>query len=329
MNGDHTEDNLLIARAFGYPDATASEMVGLTEKCGLWRVVDAQGAHQLEVAWPGGKISDRPEIRREVVLIYREACKKLGVSARQEHVEAPKHLAGESSAGGKRGTASTVAEDQAPASPKPFSQQLREGTWSDHSDSEGSGFMENIMRGRATLEDYVALVAQHYFMYEALEEVADRFSGDASFAPFHPAPLARMASLEADLAYLIGDDWRERITATPATAAYAARIRGVGEEGWVPGLVAHHYTRYLGDLSGGQMIAKRVVKQHGFDGAGVAFYSFPELGDLTEFKQRYRALLDSLGETLSAEERARVVDEVRTAYRFNTEAFIDLARARN
>ena len=71
----------------------------------------------------------------------------------------------------------------------------------------------------------------------------------------------------------------------PATAAYADRIREIAAEGWLPGIIAHHYTRYLGDLSGGQMIAKRVKKQFGFERAGIAFYDFTELGDLGEFKK--------------------------------------------
>ena len=74
-----------------------------------------------------------------------------------------------------------------------------------------------------------------------------------------------MPALEADLRHLIGADWRERIAPVPSTSAYAARILEAAEEGWAAGVIAHHYTRYLGDLSGGQMIARRVAKQHGLD----------------------------------------------------------------
>lgn len=317
MNGDHADDNLLIARAFGAPEASASQMIGLDERAGVWRVTDPAGERELRVEWPGGAIAERPEIRREVVVLYQAACERLGIAPREEH-----------GAGSEARHRSEAETETAAEAPQPFSQQLREATWSDHSDSEGAGFMESIMRGTASLDDYVALAAQHYFMYDALESVAEGLAEDPAFAPFHPAGLARMASIEADLAHLLGDEWSERISPTPATERYAARIRQVGDEGWLAGLVAHHYTRYLGDLSGGQMIARRVSKQHGLDSAGVEFYAFPELGDLAEFKNAYRAELDRLGEALSAEERARVVEEVRLAYRFNTETFVDLARAR-
>ncbi|MFA5607127.1 MAG: biliverdin-producing heme oxygenase [Leucobacter sp.] len=318
MNGDHPEDNLLIARAFGYPDATASEMVGIRGDAGVWRVADAAGEHELAVPWPGGAITERPEIRREVVALYHAACERLGVEPRQEHE--PEQ--GSHHHGGQPAAADAEAGD------KPFSRVIREGSWSDHSDSEGSTFMEDIMRGIGTLQDYVDLVAQHYFMYEALDAATAQVAADPAFAGFHDRGLDRMASLERDLVHLIGDDWRDQISPVPATEAYAQRIREVGEEGWVAGVVAHHYTRYLGDLSGGQMIAKRVARQHGFEQDGIAFYDFAGLGSLAEFKERYREALDRLGVELSAEEQARMLDEVRVAYGFNTAVFVDLGKAK-
>ncbi len=188
--------------------------------------------------------------------------------------------------------------------------------------------MEDIMRQRASIDDYAALVAQHYFMYEALEAASKQFSADAELAALHPAALLREQAIAEDLELLYGADWRERIVAEPATLAYAERIREVAAENWLAGILAHHYTRYLGDLSGGQMIAKRVQKQHGFDGAGASFYDFTQLGDLAEYKQAYRATLDKLGERLSEAERQRVIDEVRLAYRFNTEVFNDMQKRR-
>ena len=329
MNGDHVEDNLLIARAFGYPEASGSTMVGLDGTAGVWSVTDPAGTHELRVDWPAGTISERPQIRREVVLLYRAACEKLGIAPREEHQE-PQHLQsaqdhphgaqGHPHGGGNPHAA--AVEDHS------FSGQLRRATWGDHGDSEHATFMEDIMRGRASREDYAALVAQHYFVYLALEEVAEQLVQDPAYAAFHPAALVRLPALEVDLEHLLGGGWRELISPVPATEAYAARIREVAAEGWKPGIVAHHYTRYLGDLSGGQAISRLMVRQHGFDGAGVAFYDFPELGDLRAFKEGYRDALDALGADLDETERQRMIDEVRAAYRFNTETFLDLGKAR-
>ena len=334
MNGDHAGDNLLIAQAFGYPEATESTMVGVTDAAGQWRVTDPAGEHELSVSWPNGPISERPQIRRAVVELYQAACAKLGVPAREEH-QAPtaattaphvEHGA-HAHAHGKQADAAQADAAQA-TEDRPFSVVIRESSWSDHSDSEGATFMEDIMRGKGSLQDYIDLVAQHFFMYEALEAAADRVASDPNFSGFHAPALVRLPALEADLAHLIGADWRERIVAAPATAAYAARISEVAAEGWVAGVVAHHYTRYLGDLSGGQYIAKRVAKQHDLPTAGVEFYDFTELGDLAEFKNQYRAALDVLGARLDGAERARMLDEVRTAYAFNTAVFRDLGQAK-
>ena len=84
----------------------------------------------------------------------------------------------------------------------PFSQALRERTWTGHSESEGAGFMSDLMTGKGTREDYIALVAQHYFVYEALESAAARFAEDAEAQPFLSEQLTRMSALESDLEQL-------------------------------------------------------------------------------------------------------------------------------
>jgi hypothetical protein len=81
MNDDHLDDNLLIARAFGNPDATSATMTTLDDLGGSW-VYSAQGAeHELTVPW-SEQISERPEIRREVVKLYDAACERLGIEPR-------------------------------------------------------------------------------------------------------------------------------------------------------------------------------------------------------------------------------------------------------
>lgn len=331
MNDDHLDDNLLIAKAFGYPNATASTMTGLDEQAGVWRVTDAAGEHELRVDWPGAPIADRPQVRRQVVELYKAACATLGVPARDEHEPAEAaahgHAHGEAHphAGSSPHGHNPHAAEEAADGPKPFSRVVRESSWSDHSSSEGANFMEDIMRGVASKQDYIDLVAQHFFMYEALEEAATQLASDPAYAGLHPAALVRLGTLEVDLEHLLGANWRDEIRPVPASAAYAARIREVAAEGWLPGIIAHHYTRYLGDLSGGQIIARRVARQHGFDGAGVAFYDFASLGDLKAFKENYRDGLDALGETLDEGEQQRMIEEVRAAYAFNTAVFVDLA----
>ena len=209
--------------------------------------------------------------------------------------------------------------------PIPFSTALRERSRTAHSGSEHAGFMDDLMRGRGTRDDYVALVAQHWFIYDALEAAAEAMRDDPVAAPFISEKLTRLPAIEADLAFLIGDDWRERIAPLPTTRRYVERIREVGAT-WPGGFVAHHYTRYLGDLSGGLFIGKLMARQFGFETNGIGFYLFDEIADPTAFKDVYREQLDAVA--WDAAERERVIDEVLAAYQFNTDLFVDLATAK-
>ncbi len=81
MNDDHTDDSLLIVRAFANPNATTATMTTLDHLGGTW-VYEVDG-EQLEATVPWSKeISERPEIRREVVVLYNAACERLGIEPR-------------------------------------------------------------------------------------------------------------------------------------------------------------------------------------------------------------------------------------------------------
>jgi Protein of unknown function (DUF2470) len=84
MNGDHTDDNLLIVRAFGpRGDVVGASMTGFDGEAGEWVADLPDGSSlQVSVAWPGGPISERPQVRREIVALYDEACRMLGVEPR-------------------------------------------------------------------------------------------------------------------------------------------------------------------------------------------------------------------------------------------------------
>ncbi|WP_348789522.1 biliverdin-producing heme oxygenase [Leifsonia sp. NPDC080035] len=211
------------------------------------------------------------------------------------------------------------------AEPIPFSQALRERTRTVHQESEGAVFMQDLMSGKGSRDDYIHLLSQHYFIYEALEEAAAHMAGDPVAALFITPKLTRLPAIEADLEFLIGPDWRERIHPLPSTLRYTARVREVGH-GWPGGFVAHHYTRYLGDLSGGQIIRTLLQRQYGFETNGVGFYLFTEIAKPKVFKDVYRAQLDAVD--WDDDERDRVIAEVALAFRFNTELFDDLAAAK-
>lgn len=90
------------------------------------------------------------------------------------------------------------------------------------------------------------------------------------------------------------------------------------------GYVAHHYTRYLGDLSGGQIIRGTAEKTWGFErkGDGVRFYVFEQISNPAAFKREYRELLDAVD--ADDLEKQRIVDECKRAFALNTAVFHEL-----
>jgi heme oxygenase len=210
-------------------------------------------------------------------------------------------------------------------SEQPFSARLRAATGSDHAAAERTGFLAELTGGRLTLAAHTALTVQHYLIYQALEQAAEAMRGHPVAGRFVDPRLTRLPSLAADLAHLAGPDWRDRLAATEATAGYVARLREAAFESPIA-FVAHHYNRYLGDLSGGQYVARALSRAYGMPlGApGLLFYRFDELPDLTTVKQDYRAELDRTG--WDAAEQDLFVDEVKLAYRHNIEVLDALGR---
>ncbi|WP_285731057.1 DUF2470 domain-containing protein [Nocardiopsis sp. ATB16-24] len=83
MNDDHPEDTLLICRALGgRPEATAARMVGLDGDGGDYAVTVDGVEHTVRIPW-ARPLTERPQIRAEVVRMYREARERLGAAPRE------------------------------------------------------------------------------------------------------------------------------------------------------------------------------------------------------------------------------------------------------
>ena len=72
MNGDHTDDSLVIVRANGQPRATAAVMTGLDERSGLWEATVDGAAVAVRIDW-SHIIEERKQIRQEIVKLYEAA----------------------------------------------------------------------------------------------------------------------------------------------------------------------------------------------------------------------------------------------------------------
>ncbi|MCM1975360.1 MULTISPECIES: heme oxygenase (biliverdin-producing) [Streptomyces] len=201
-----------------------------------------------------------------------------------------------------------------------FSTVIRTASHEQHVEAETSTFMSDLLGGRLGVDAYARYTEQLWFVYEALESHAERLAADPVAGPFVRPELYRLAALERDLAHLRGPRWRAGVTALPATRAYADRVRECAET-WPAGYIAHHYTRYLGDLSGGQIIRDRAEKTWGFEkkGDGVRFYVFEGITNPAAFKRAYRELLD--GVRADELEKQRIVGECKKAFALNTAVF--------
>ncbi|KES07391.1 heme oxygenase [Streptomyces toyocaensis] len=201
-----------------------------------------------------------------------------------------------------------------------FSTLIRTASHQQHVEAETSTFMSDLLGGRLGVDAYARYTEQLWFVYEALESGARGLASDPVAGPFVRPELFRLPALERDLAHLLGPHWRSRLTALPATRVYAGRVAACARD-WPGGYVAHHYTRYLGDLSGGQVIRGRAERTWGFarKGDGVRFYVFEDIPHPAAFKREYRGLLDAL--PAGDLEKQRIVAECKRAFALNTEVF--------
>jgi heme oxygenase len=200
--------------------------------------------------------------------------------------------------------------------------QLREGTKKSHTMAENTGFVSCFLKGVVDKGSYRTLVADLWYVYSAMEEEISKLSDHPVVGPIAFPQLHRREALEQDLAYYFGADWRHHIVATPACQEYVKRIHQLGAE--APELlVGHHYTRYLGDLSGGQIlktIAQKAMNLPGND--GLRFYDFEAIDDEKAFKTNYRATLDQL--PIDQAGADRIVEEANNAFRLNMKMFQEL-----
>ena len=203
-----------------------------------------------------------------------------------------------------------------------LSTMLREGTKKSHTMAENVGFVKCFLKGVVEKKSYRRLVTSLYFVYSAMEEEMERLKDHPVISKIYYPELNRKQSLEEDLRFYYGANWRDEIKNSPAGKAYVERIREVAKT--EPELlVAHCYTRYLGDLSGGQILKK--ISQRAMNltnGEGTAFYEFDRISDEKAFKNKYRQAMDELPIDMATAEK--IVDEANAAFGRNMELFEEL-----
>jgi heme oxygenase (biliverdin-producing, ferredoxin) len=203
-----------------------------------------------------------------------------------------------------------------------FSTRLRRATMVEHREAETRSFISRLMAGAVPIAGFAALTVQYLAVYRELEAAADRMRAEGGpAAGFADPALIRVPSLEADLAHLYGSEWESTGTVLESTRAYAGRLRDLAATS-PHHFIAHHYVRYLGDLSGGQMIGRTLTNLYGLGEAGTSFYRFEQITDARAYKIAYRARLDALD--LPGDQATALIDEAQLAFRYNAAVFVEL-----
>lgn len=204
--------------------------------------------------------------------------------------------------------------------PAPLSKALHDSTMVAHEKAEHATFITRLMNGEGTAHGLVALLRQSLPVYEALEDECRKIGPDPRIAAILDPQLDRTESLRADLE-THAQAGRTYDLILPATRAYVAELRAYS--GNAAALIGHHYVRYLGDLSGGQIIKTMVRRHYGLE-EGLAFYEF-DLPKPKVYKDNYRDALNSL--PLSEQDRQEALDAATRAFELNHQIFLGLEAA--
>ena len=202
-------------------------------------------------------------------------------------------------------------------------ERLRAETRDLHRAAERAGIMPALLRGTLDRARYGALLCNLHALYEALEAALTRHAARAELSPVVFPALFRRQALADDLRSLHGAGWPSAATLQPATQRYVARLHEL--DAAQPALLAAHaYVRYLGDLSGGQMLRKIVARAYALaSDAGVRFYDFGDAASVAAHLQRFRAGLAALPPDVAASDA--LVAESRWAFGMHCNLFDELA----
>jgi heme oxygenase len=206
-----------------------------------------------------------------------------------------------------------------------LSTQLREGTQASHTLAENTAYMKCFLKGIVEREPFRKLIANLYFVYSTLEAGFEQHKDHEIVGKLYFPQLNRTANLEEDLAFYYGENWKNEIAPLPAGKIYCDRLQELIKNNPVL-LIAHAYTRYMGDLSGGQSL-KGIIRSalELPDEKGTRFYEFEAFSTPAQrrtFKDVYRQALDDL--PLDDLTIKAIVEEANYAFALNRDVMHDL-----
>jgi heme oxygenase len=189
-----------------------------------------------------------------------------------------------------------------------------------HQAAEEAPFIAHLMGGsltRAAYLDYLRALAP---IYRRMEELFRLNATSSPLSYLDHRALDRTALIEADIDYL--EKTVPALDPEPALESVAKYLHQLHEKISPVRLSAHHYIRYLGDLSGGQAIARLVSRHYEIASEGLNFYNFEGIGDIVFYKKRYRDFLNLI--PLAQSESDEFLDEVESLYSLTRDIFVEL-----
>lgn len=194
-----------------------------------------------------------------------------------------------------------------------LSAAMRAASREQHDAAEQSPFFGELLDGSLGKEAYAGYLLRLRTVYAALEDAVRSRRHDPVIAAVYDPALERLSAIDADLHCWC--DGSPGSANSPAAESYRRRLESVDSGA---ALLAHHYTRYLGDLSGGQVISRTLDRVFNLGGIGLSLYSFSM--QPKRYKDNYRNRLDALN--LRTEQVEILLSEVRLAFRLN-QALLD------
>jgi heme oxygenase (biliverdin-producing, ferredoxin) len=180
---------------------------------------------------------------------------------------------------------------------------LKELTWEHHKNAERQSFVKEMFAKEPQIspERYACYLFNQHPQYNMLEMLA------MMHGLFDGMPeLRRAPSIHEDYQELWGEANPNQPPLMPVVKKYMDHLMSIQNDS--DKLMAHVYVRHMGDLSGGQMIAKRVP------GSG-KFYQFDK--DHDELKELVRARLND-----------NMADEAKVCFEFATQLFKEMEESK-
>jgi heme oxygenase len=139
---------------------------------------------------------------------------------------------------------------------------LRDYTNEKHRAVENTEFVQYMLHGNITADDYAVYLQQFHAIYSAIETHAEQAGMLTDLPDIKRADRIRQDIEEQGYPVLPESDL------LPAVQRWCQRIRDLQAAGQTDQIFAHVYVRHMGDMYGGKVIAKRVPgsgKSYEFD----------------------------------------------------------------